>query len=416
MSRKCKQGVIKAFMDYCEETEVPAIFAAWSAVSTLSATLGRSCFIDQGHYQIYPNMYIVLVAGSGLCRKSTAIAIANKLLKGIKPKVEIFAQKCTPEALIKGLADAHLDVNEKTNNILVRDGEGILIADELSTLIDSNAFRNGMIPLLTSLWDSPEKFEYHTKKDGVQSIDKCCLSLFGGSTIDWIKTAVPVEAIGGGFTSRVIFVFRKHPEKLRLRTKTTEKELIIKGNILHDLHELRNLEGEFVLSEDAWKLCETEYERFAKNNPFKNLSYLDGYCSRRHVNLFKMSLLNCAQRLEDKRIIAADVSQALKLLNLTEKHMPEVLKAIASHETGANAEYVLTFIKKHTEVSRHILVSSLRHKIPILELDAIIVTLEEARELKVIIKGNKTVYQAQTKDIALKPETISFTEKLLTKS
>ena len=116
MSRQLDEGILKAFCKYTQNTEIPSIYALWCAISTVSVSLGRDCFIDMGHYTIYPNLYIVLVAGSGKCKKSTSIGVAEYFLNRVTPEIRIFAQKATPEALIGALSKLKGD---EENNIKV---------------------------------------------------------------------------------------------------------------------------------------------------------------------------------------------------------------------------------------------------------------------------------------------------------
>ena len=138
MPRELKRGFIREFCTYAEETEVPSIFAMWSAISAISAVLGRKCFVPLGHYKVHPNMYIVLVAGSARCHKSTAIDMAEKLIRGLDEPLNILSQKMTPEALIHSLSESPDLIN---GSLITETAEGIAIVDELSTLIDKNSFQ-----------------------------------------------------------------------------------------------------------------------------------------------------------------------------------------------------------------------------------------------------------------------------------
>ncbi|MHA2068623.1 MAG: hypothetical protein ACXABY_30030, partial [Candidatus Thorarchaeota archaeon] len=207
MSRMCKSGIIEEVCKYCEETEIPSTFALWTSIFMVNEALGRDCFIDQGHFTVYPNMYVVLVAGSAKCRKSTSINIATKFLRQVVPEIKILSQKMTPEAMISALSG-----RKKEDSQIIEEAVGCFINDELSTLIDRGTFTSILIPVLTKLYDC-EDFEYETKARGQERVKNPCLSIYGGSTVQWIKEAIPVHAIGGGFTSRIVFVYRASRER-----------------------------------------------------------------------------------------------------------------------------------------------------------------------------------------------------------
>jgi hypothetical protein len=192
-----------------EETEVPQIFSLWGGISAVSAALGRDCFIDQGHFTVYPNLYIVLAAGSAKCRKSTIITVVKQLLDAIEPPIHTLSQKSTPEALIGALCGMEAEGESR----IISRATGVAVVDEMSTLIDRNSFKSGMIAILTKLYDCGD-FDYRTRGRGLEIIREPCLSILGGSTLQWIKEAIPIASIGGGFTARVIFIHQDEPADL----------------------------------------------------------------------------------------------------------------------------------------------------------------------------------------------------------
>ena len=203
MARILPYGVIKSVCLYCEGTEIPDIFALWSGIMCVSSALGREAFVDQGVFTVYPNLYVMLVAASAKCRKSTSIMVSYKFIDKVIPKINILCQKLTAEYLIGELSGTL----SKEERVVIPQASGIAIADEVSTLIDKNGFASGLIPLLTKLYDC-EDFPYGTRSRGKEFIKNPCLSLFGGSTVKWIKESIPIVSIGGGFTSRIVFVFK----------------------------------------------------------------------------------------------------------------------------------------------------------------------------------------------------------------
>src|SRR3990167_622254 len=188
-------------MDYTSEQESREDFHRWTSIAVLSATMGRHIFMERGYYTLFPNLYIVLVAGSAKCRKSVSTHIGISFLNELKQKPMVFSQKITNEALIKALLDAKIDGQSS----------GIIYASELSVFMGKDAVTSGLIPTLTDLYDSPSKWSYHTRTRGIEILENVSICMLGASTIDWLRTSIPVDAIGGGFTSRVIFVYQDKP-------------------------------------------------------------------------------------------------------------------------------------------------------------------------------------------------------------
>lgn len=394
MSRKLKDGILKNIQKYTENTEVPSIFSLWVGISTISATLGRDCFIDLGHFTVYPNTYIVLIAGSARCRKSTSIGVGVNFMKHVEPQIKTLSQKMTPEALISSLSGYNEGEGETS---LVQTAEGIFVVDELATLLDRNAFNSGMVPLLTKLYDS-EDFTYETKSRGTEEINNPCLSLLGGSTLHWIKEAIPLAAIGGGFTSRIVFVYKDTFENLVPFPSLSKENKKLADDIINDLNEARTMRGEFKLSDKAVKLFEEEYKEFMTNSSLFEDENLAGYAGRRHVTLLKVAMCISASMSNKLLIEYDDVRIARDALRMVEEEMPRVLKSIQSEFVGDASEEVLALIVRRGWIYRSQLVKKMAYKLTAQQLNVILDTLLEYRDrngnnvIEIEKEGKRTKY------------------------
>jgi len=405
--RRLPDGFLKEYLKYCSSTEVPGIFSLWCGIACIASALGRDGFMSMGHYTIFPNLYIILVAGSAKCKKSTAIRIADGFIKKVTPDIKTFSQKLTPEALIGALCE----VKEASANQLRGSAEGIIVVDELSTLIDRNAFQSGMIPFLTTLWDAQESFTYETKKRGKETVYNSCVSMLGGSTLSWIREAIPISAIGGGFTSRVIFVFREQYEKSILWTSMSEENRKRGENLLHDLNEIAKVRGEFGVTEKVKTVSEQLYSDFRASHPFHANKYLEGYAGRRFTTLLKLAMIVCAS-LSDNRLIKLEhLNAALNVLEDAEGHMPKVLQTIAMDDIGMVNQDILSLIKSKGRVTRKKLLTLVHHQMQARDLDIVLSTLSQAGEIKENIgKSGGVTYEVIAKK---KKEEESFTSKVL---
>ena len=64
------------------ELESPSSFWRWSAYAAISAVLKDNVWFNKQIYNLYPNIYVMLHADSGL-KKGPPIAMANKIIGGI---------------------------------------------------------------------------------------------------------------------------------------------------------------------------------------------------------------------------------------------------------------------------------------------------------------------------------------------
>lgn len=388
MARVLNCSILEAIAKYAEDTEIPAIFSLWVGVSTIGSVIGRNCFLDQGFFVIYPNTYIVLVAGSAQCKKSTAVNMSEDFLKEVKPPVNMLSQKMTPEALIGALSGL---IGEQNNNIVIPMAVGSAIVDELSTLLDRNSFKSGMIALLTDLYDAKD-FEYMTRGRGKELVKNPCLTILGGSTLHWIKESIPEVAVGGGFTSRIIFVFKQDNDRMVPWPVMTEENKHRRKQIIHDLCEVAAMRGAFALDENAMALYREDYVTFRYNSKLQENNNLSGYVGRRATTLLKLAIIVSASRNDSKLITADDLGVSIQMLRNVEEYMPHVLSTICSKEVGNVFEDIIRFLMFRKIVSRPEIIKQFRNKMAVQELDIMLSTLEQEGVVVKEVDGSKIRY------------------------
>ena len=379
---------LRDFISLNSKTEIPEEFALWCGLSGVSSVLGRRLWIDMGTYIIYPNLYIILVAGSGRCRKSTAIGMIERLVRTLDPGPNIIAQRITPEGLIDALK------RSKIIKDVERDCDGFVLVDELSTFLNKKTYDSGLASLLIPFYDCKDKFEYRTKGRGIESISNSCLSLLGASTIDWIKNAIPIDAIGGGLTSRMIFVYvEKPPPPVAITSFGRDKEKL-QENLVKGLEQMLLLEGEVKLDKDAWDFYKIEYEKFYLGSKMFDNPILSGYASRRHVHLLKLGMVFAACELNSSRIILEPrhLEGARSILELSESSMPQVLSLISSSEKGTLTELVYQRVLREGKMTKANLVGAFSHRLDVTELESVLNTLVHSKKVSLTSNGRDLFY------------------------
>jgi hypothetical protein len=165
--------------------------AALWAVSTLVA---RRVVVPKsvtGFDNVYPNLYILLLAPSGQFRKTTAITPTAELAYSLFPE-RMLTRLATPEGLLDELAGKdpsnYKDLSERDQAIWdARKNnpaqKGLLI-DEFGVFMDfaGKDYNAGLVGLFMRLYDCPELDDRHTRKDGVLVIHDAYMSILGATT------------------------------------------------------------------------------------------------------------------------------------------------------------------------------------------------------------------------------------------
>jgi len=201
-------------MEYSSFSEAPDKFHFWTAISTLAGALRRRVWIDQAYFQWTPNFYIIFVAPPGIVSKSTTLSIGMRLLRQI-PGIHFGPDAVTWQALTESLANSTEEVDltpgrtsgKFSMEVNLQPMSCITIASsEFGTFL--NPKDREMVDVLVSLWDGQlGVWEKRTKTSGSDIIANPWINIAACTTPAWIAGNFPDYMIGGGFTSRCVFVY-----------------------------------------------------------------------------------------------------------------------------------------------------------------------------------------------------------------
>lgn len=359
------------YMRMVEETESPRLMHIWSALSGISAALGRRCWFPFGPMVIFPNQFVVLVGTPGT-RKSTAMNIMKRQLRkatGVRfaPKdtagqrqglVTAMVGKDEPKEYLdsmelgvaeNSLAGLTLEQVAEVTDELPEDAERVdfisaadkhhlmVTATELSQFIGQNNLQ--MLDFLVTMWDG-EDYEYQTK-GGLTTLHNPLLNMLACTTPTSINHAMPPAAGGQGFLSRMILVYgsRKYKPVPRPVEPNDSDVAAIREGFNRAYFELS---GEFRETPEAKAYCESLYDfQLEINDP--RFGY---YHERRQDHLIKLAMALTASRgytVIDK----SDYEEAHKILRATEKGMPDALGEFGMNPLAALKQSMLEYVRAH---------------------------------------------------------------------
>src|SRR5690606_7270677 len=118
-----------------------------------------------------------------------------------------------------------------------------------------------------------------------------------------IQSMIPQEALGGGFTSRVIFVVEEKKRKIVPEYTVDEATKELGAKLLRDLERIGNLSGEMSFDEEGKKAYINWYieqdTKLSAGKPAIPDTRFSGYCERRATHLRKLMLICSASRGDD---------------------------------------------------------------------------------------------------------------------
>lgn len=340
---------LDAYLEYTENTESPTSYHTWCGLATIAGALQRKVYLRWGIGQvIYPNLYVVLVGASGRTRKGVALGIAKDLLKQI-PGVTVTPESSSgKQATIAVMKKAGLDFIDPTDGKTKRHCAITAFSEELSVFLGQGDI--AYLSCLTDWYDSKDDWEYITIGRGTDSIKGVCLNLIGGTAPDWIQSMIPHEAVGGGFTSRVIFIVEEAKRKIVPEHTMTVRESELQEMLVRDLERISKLVGQVEMSREAKQLYVNWYVEQSENAENGIIAVDDtrfnGYNERRATHLRKLLLVTSAARSDDLIIMPEDFLLSVRLLEDAERNMGKTFGGFGKSRTSDATEVIKDHIQK----------------------------------------------------------------------
>jgi len=344
---------LRSYMAFTSDSESPAEFHFWAGVSTIAGALRRRVWIDMRKFQWTPNFYIVFVGPPGIASKSTALRAGTQLLAKVKG-----VRFGPPSITWQKLADALSESCEYMKYQLPGGVEELLpmscltiAVSELGTFLKMDD--PNFVSVLIDLWDGQVgEWSHGTKTSGITEIKNPWINVIGCTTPTWLKENFPESSIGGGLTSRIIFIYGDKKHRLIPYPDEIVKDAdyrSLEEKLTLDLQDIGLMSGPFQLSTKARTWGREWYERHW-NGPRPTHMASDrygGYLSRKQTHIHKLSIVLSAAESSSRIVEAVHLEKSEALLTSVEPHMLKVFESIGVAEEAGRIKELLPFLKAH---------------------------------------------------------------------
>lgn len=382
MSRKLRDW-IGSYLEFVEvNSESPRSFHEWTAIGTISAALQRKVYMQWGHTTIFPNEYICLVGPSGTSRKGEPISILTEFARELG--MPMVGEDNSQESIIRDMKNAVTSFKDNTTGDTKFQCAMCAFAEELSVF---TGYQNGtLLAYLTNWYDSRDRWTRRTKHQGHDEILGLCFTLVASTAPDWLPHILPKEAIGGGFTSRILFVSEDESGKIVALPEPEDLEL--KAALMHDLEYIHTISGEMRFTNKAKHAYVEWYEgegKLMKNGgrPELRNPMLSGYVGRRATHIKKLCMALAVSRANTLQIREEDFLRARGLMESVEKKMASVYRGLGKSRYSEETENVLIVLRRKHKLRRSELLKELYPKLDSEIFDKVAATLMAMRSVKV---------------------------------
>lgn len=321
-------GWLRDYITYTQFTEPPTVFHFFSAVCVIGATLGRRLVMQRGSGDIFPNVNAVLVAPPGKCKKTTACNLAVGLYRRIGGNV--LADKLTPEALVEAFKQS-------------ASAQGLIYAAEWAAFLGRQQYMEGMVPMLTALFDCPAVWSSATIMRGATQLQNVAISHLAATTIDWMQTSVTRDAMAGGFMSRLLFIVQHDTPRKFPFPPPLDRNL---GQQLTDrLAGMQHCNGIVGFEKAAYDW----YADWYMKRQFTSVErHFAGYAERKPDRMLQLAMvLNASVNVRNYSLSVEILQQSLAILNWIETYLPGAFAELSQSAIGDDQGRLLKQLRAH---------------------------------------------------------------------
>lgn len=339
-------------MQYTADSESPSTFHFWTGVSTIAGALRRRVWIDMKKFQWTPNFYIILVGPAGVAAKSTSIGIGMKLL-GKVPGIKWGPESMTWQKVAKNLSEStefFEYLNGAGEKARIAMSANTIQVGELGTLLKPSD--DSLVSFLIRMWEGQlEPFRHDTLSGGNVVIDNPWLNLIAATTPNWMQDNFSESMIGGGLTSRIVFVYGDkkrglvpYPDEVM----PDAQYLDLERKLVEDLCAIAKLCGPYKLSPFArsWgRAWYTDHNNIDLRADHLASARFGGYIARKQTHLHKFAIVLAAAKRDTLVIEEDDLREAEAILTQTEHDMIKVFESIGQSEQKVHTEEIISVVK-----------------------------------------------------------------------
>ena len=228
---------LDSLVDQHNELESPRSFWFWAGLAAISAVVKDNVWINKQIYNLYPNIYVMFHADSGL-KKGPPVSMSKQLVKAVN-NTRIISGRSSIQAILKELGTAYTMPGGKVMNRSV----AFICSSELSSSIVED---KAATKLLTDLYDRQYNIGEWRQllKQDTFTLKDPTVTMLTATNEAMSEDFFTRSAIRGGYVARTFVVYEKESQNVN----SLIYPLANPPNYIHSaeyLKELSKLSGPF---------------------------------------------------------------------------------------------------------------------------------------------------------------------------
>jgi hypothetical protein len=331
---------LSEYREYVSGTEAHPTYHIFSSLFALSSIVSRRVWVDMGYFNVFPNIYVILVGPAGN-RKTSAMTPAKNILRELK--LPFSAECVTKEKLVLDIKQseticAALSTDPAYQRMSTYAPMAIAVT-ELSEFLGAGGL--GMVNFLTTIYDQ-DFYDIRTKNKGSELITGPYLTLLACTTPDWITSYLRQDVISGGFSRRAIFAFETEDAGRVAFPVITPRAQEAWQKVLAYGQQLTKVSGPMV-----WAPGSKEwFENWYINLKMPADPTTTGYYRSKHIQLLKVATLLSLSEDTSRNLTVNNLKAALDILSMIETNLGRVFMGIGRNELNGIAVKMINCLEQ----------------------------------------------------------------------
>lgn len=367
-----------------DHVETPKDFVRWSLYSAIAAVTSPNVSLDkQGAYQLHPNIYVMLLAESGV-GKGFGVWLAKSLVAQVD-NTRVFSGRNSIQKIVTDLSMVYTRKGKE----MIKDARAYLSSGEFVNFLLRD---EQSISIITEWYDTHYVREWPNslKSSGTEVLKDVNVTLLGASTADYLRESVPVAAIRGGFFGRLMLVYSAEKGKVNaLIDEPKEAEQIIPklkewSEYLKELAKIKP-GSKMVPSDKARDLYRPWYYDLQKRIREGEFADKTGYIHRIHDHALKIATILSLSESPDLILKRSHVEEGIFYAQSLFANVKKTTIGIGLSQSAPQNEAFLrtVFRAEGCRITRRKMIATNHAEFDSIEMDRIALTMEEAGFIKV---------------------------------
>lgn len=298
---------LEHYRQYTQGNETPEMVHIMLGLATLAGAAGKQYWLNRGFFNVFLNLYVLIVAPPGVVSKSSSMDLSRKLLDDVGATV--YSGAITKAKLVEDMVEAiktcRPDSCEPFNHCSVT-----FLSDEFNMLLASGGI--DIIRFLTEIYSTGDVFKDRTKGQGQYEIPYPALTLVGNLVPEWFGKNLANDASSTGLLARFIPIYEDTPRGSFSKPVVHKDQLDHRKKALEILFSIVNNSGEIKMTDAAEKMYDEWYGK-QKIEDTEQVRIAEYLARKIKVHSLKIAALMALGDMREE-VETIDVERAIHLL------------------------------------------------------------------------------------------------------